>query len=129
MPTSAEANVTDNAAVNTVSSTEAHTARRSDVWDHFTGMLDDRNFTHGCVHYPMNHNELKLYHDKNGSGSYSNTRPLNYLKKRHADFWITIKSGKKSADKEKNVKNIILSKLVEHYATDGTEAQLGDKDE
>ena len=75
----------------------------------------------------QNNNELKFYHNRNGSGSYSSTRPLNHLKKMHADVWITTKSGRKSAEKKEDMKNIMLSKLVEHNATDGTDSQLGDK--
>ena len=47
----------------------------------------------------------------------------------YAYIWITTKSGRKSDEKEEKMKNIILSKLFEHKAIDGIEAQLGDVSE
>ena len=59
-PTSTEANTAVSVVVNTASSAVAHTTRRSNVWYHFTEVLDDSNFTHEHARFPASHNKTIL---------------------------------------------------------------------
>ena len=72
----------------------------SDVWDNFTEIIDDIKTTHECIHFPLNHNKFKFYHNRGTAGSYNSTQPLKHLKMSHHDIWLTTMSGKKSEAKE-----------------------------